>query len=241
MSGRNGFLRSRNRKGSDLIRAFFTPIPYLVQAWDKMTMVESCIWILYPHCEAMILKIYLIASLALVFLFVGCAEPVLKATPTPTPSVADIVKRTTPAVVQIVTPKSSGTGFFVRSDGVILTAGHLVEDVRTVDVIASDGRKWEGQVICRTPRRDLALVYVDDVNIPAVVLGDVEGLAPGDSVIKMGYAAGLPGSASVSSGIVSSIRADADTATVLVQTDAPLNPGDSGGAVARSRWLCCGY
>ncbi|PKB79005.1 MAG: hypothetical protein BZY88_15555 [SAR202 cluster bacterium Io17-Chloro-G9] len=151
-------------------------------------------------------------------------------------AITDIVAFIGPSIVRILTPQSEGTGIIVRSDGMILTANHLVEGIRlpqevlgSVEVVMSDGRSLTGRVVCQDPNADLAMVYVNEEGLPTVSLGDSEALVPGTGVIKLGYALNLPGSVSMATGIVSAIRRDQTSGMALIQTDAPLSPGDSGG------------
>ncbi|MBI4201390.1 MAG: trypsin-like peptidase domain-containing protein [Chloroflexi bacterium] len=118
----------------------------------------------------------------------------------------------------------------------ILTANHLVEGIRgpeqvlpTVEVVTAQGQRLEGYVICQDPVTDLAMVHVKKEGLPVVSLGDSTALVPGTEVIKMGYALNLPGTVSIATGIVSALRRDGASGATLIQTDAPLSPGDSGG------------
>lgn len=187
---------------------------------------------------------FLLAVVVLLALTVACSEPNLPTAtpeptftphPTPTPSVAEIFTNVGPGVVRILTRRSEGSGIIVRSDGMILTANHLVEGIRghqvlaTVDVVTSYGKRLKGYVVCQNPVTDLAIVHVKEGALPVVPLGDSAALVPGADVIKMGYALNLPGTVSIATGIVSAIRRDGDSGATLIQTDAPLSPGDSGG------------
>ena len=160
--------------------------------------------------------------------------PIATATPIAiaTPSITDIVNAVEPAIVRILTRRTEASGIIIRPDGIVLTAEHVVSDLgdlRDVIVFTSDGRQLEGAVICSNPEIDLAMVYVEAKGLPVVALGDPAYLARGYAVLKMGYALGLPGSVSVATGVVSAIRTDERSGSVLIKTDTPLNPGDSGG------------
>jgi len=170
------------------------------------------------------------------------------------------VKRVAPAVVNITTrtqPVSSifgggssgrdvGTGFIVRSDGVIVTNYHVIEGAVSIKVTlpAPDARSFTGRVIGSDSQHDLAVVKVDATGLPTVSLGNSSKLVLGERVIALGYALALPGGPTVTSGIVSSldrtiqvqdagggtgVQAISRTYEDALQTDAAINPGNSGG------------
>ncbi|MSQ40823.1 MAG: trypsin-like serine protease [Dehalococcoidia bacterium] len=151
--------------------------------------------------------------------------------PTPTPNPREIIARTSQSVVRITTATGAGTGFLVDPAGIILTAGHVVKDATVVTIEFSDGRKLEGTVKGRHLGGDVAVISVGASNLPVLKLGDSAALRPGDNVIKIGYALGLKGDPTVSTGIVSALRTEARTKVDYIQFDAQTNPGDSGGPV----------
>ncbi len=140
------------------------------------------------------------------------------------------------AVVKIGT----GSGFIVRSDGLIVTNDHVVAMLPTIEVTLADGRKLPGTIENRQPSADLALVKVQATGLPVIELGDSNKLVVGDPVAVVGNALVLEGPVSVTLGIVSGLdRSIASTTGStagtrlehMIQTDAPINPGNSGGPV----------
>lgn len=133
---------------------------------------------------------------------------------------------------------SSGSGFFVKSSGLIVTNRHVVEDKdASYSVILNDGRKLVATVIARDPLQDLALLKVDGDNFPVIPLGDSNALSIGRTVIAIGNALGEfqnTVSVGVISGLHRTIIAEggaggAEELRSVIQTDAAINPGNSGG------------
>ncbi len=168
---------------------------------------------------------------------------------TPTEVVA-VVERTLPAVVNVVseTPngRGEGTGFIVRSDGIVVTNWHVIENATRVRVLTSDEepREFSARVIGGDIQADLAVLDIEANRLPTVPIGNSSDLRLGQPVVALGYSLGLEGGPSVTSGIVSSLtrritvpdsgcgnecingaRVYAD----VIQTDAAINPGNSGG------------
>jgi putative serine protease PepD len=164
-------------------------------------------------------------------------------------AVAKVVDRVLPAVVNVVSEFSGGegegTGFVVRSDGIIVTNYHVVEGASKVTVLTSakDPVHYDARVIGGDVEADLAVLDVEATDLPTVPLGDSADLVLGQQVVAIGYALGLAGGPSVTSGVVSSLTRritvpDANCQecpngrriyTQVVQTDAAINPGNSGG------------
>ena len=162
-----------------------------------------------------------------------------------------VVKRVTPAVVTVtshvrstgpfggsVTDVTVGTGFVVGSDGLILTNAHVVEDAIDVVVTLPDGRELTAKVLATDEDHDLAVLDVDAQGLATLTLGDSSKVVVGERVIAVGYALDLSGGPTVTSGIISStqrtVQAQDSTGEVrtyreVLQTDAALNPGNSGG------------
>ena len=152
-------------------------------------------------------------------------------TPTPTPSLSDIVSRVRPAIVRIQNSQGGeGSGFVYDKRGLILTASHVVGTDITVRVTVGDTMQLQGVVVGRNDVLDVAVVKLSlSGDIFALVLGDSDQVAVGEEVIAIGYplGAGLGGQASVTKGIVSAKRSLGGNQ--YIQTDAPINPGNSGG------------
>jgi S1-C subfamily serine protease len=168
--------------------------------------------------------------------------------------IVSVVKRVAPAVVNVTTAvpnpdvffggddtgQGVGTGFVIRSDGIVVTNFHVVEGALNIKVTlpAPDNRSFAARVIGADQERDLAILKVSGTDLPTVPLGDAEGVQLGERVIALGYALALPGGPTVTSGIISSLArtvqaADAEGGTRTyqdaLQTDAAINPGNSGG------------
>ncbi len=165
-------------------------------------------------------------------------------------AVVEVVDRVLPAVVNVVSEGSGGqgegTGFIVRSDGVIVTNYHVVERATSVTVLTSEEepREFPARVIGGDIQADVAVLDVEAEGLPTVALGSSSDLELGQRVVAIGYALGLEGGPSVTSGIVSSLTRGPLTVsdpncevceggqrvyTDVIQTDAAINPGNSGG------------
>ncbi len=156
-------------------------------------------------------------------------------TPTPEPSVSDIVANLVDGLVQIVTPDARGSGFVVSNDGLIVTNAHLLEDHDLVTVRSVDGWSYAGMVLGKDEDLDLAVVKVTSRGgIRAMPLGDESKVRAGDLVIAMGFPLSdrLGEGYTITTGIVSSLREGGPAD--LVQTDAAINPGSSGGPLVNS-------
>ena len=125
-----------------------------------------------------------------------------------------------------------GSGVIVSADGIIITNNHVVAEAMDVEVLLADRRQYKGRVIATDPKTDVAVVKIDAAGLPTVPWGDSGRLAVGDFVLAIGNPLGLNGT--VTFGIVSAVgRADVGIADYedFIQTDAPINPGSSGGAL----------
>ena len=134
-----------------------------------------------------------------------------------------------------------GSGFIFTEDGYILTADHVVTGAERVLVSLPDRRRFEARVVARDPSTDVAVVKIEGENLPAARLGISDSLALGDWVLAVGSPAGML-QFTVTAGIVSATgrslgiigqasQADGRTAPIenFIQTDAAVNPGNSGG------------
>lgn len=131
-----------------------------------------------------------------------------------------------------------GSGFFISSDGFILTNRHVVEDQQaTYSVVTSDGKEYDAKILARDPVRDVAVIKIEGSGFPVATLGNSDGLKIGQTVIAIGNSLG-EFSNSVSRGIVSGLKrnlsagsgfGDSERLTDIIQTDAAINPGNSGG------------
>jgi len=202
--------------------------------------------------------------------------PVSSPRPTAPPaSIAGLVKASMPAVVGIVAVtarmgstdpfhdflermygtggaereqpvRGIGTGFFIRSDGLVVTNWHVVEGATDVAVqVGEDERPYRGVLVGKDDATDLALVRIEGGgNFPVISLGDSEGLEVGEWVVAIGNPFGL--SRSVTTGIISyKGRRDVNPAGKpgyydFIQTDAAINPGNSGGPLLDARGAVIG-
>ena len=191
-------------------------------------------------------------------------DPALPLRQAPVSSYAEAVRRAAPAVVnvyaaRIVTERlprnilqdpfgelgpryrqrleqSLGSGVIVDASGQVVTNHHVIADAAAIRVQLADGREADAQVIGRDPDTDLALLRIDLRDLPAIELGRSSALRVGDIVLAIGNPIGL--SATVTQGIVSATgRGQLGVAVFenFIQTDAPINVGNSGGALINTR------
>ena len=157
-------------------------------------------------------------------------------------SIAEIAARVSPSVVNISASSGqgadTGSGFFINSNGYILTNNHVIELAATqggqITVALADGNSYPARVIGREPVFDIAVLKIEVSNAPALTLGDSDKVVVGDSVIAIGSPLGLVGT--VTSGIISAKDRAVSTGSTsqnsfinAIQTDAAINPGNSGG------------
>jgi putative serine protease PepD len=157
-------------------------------------------------------------------------------------SIANLAARVIPGVVSISVSASggsgTGSGFFLSSDGYLLTNNHVVEAAATsgtISVAISTGKKYTAKIVGRDSSYDLAVLKIDVTGAPTLQLGDSEKVAVGDAVIAIGSPLGLAGT--VTSGIISAKNRPVTTGSDsgessfinALQTDAAINPGNSGG------------
>ncbi len=147
-------------------------------------------------------------------------------TPTPVPSVSDIVRRVSPAVVRISTNEGSGSGIVIDPSGYILTNYHVVSG-STAYVHLIDGRVFPSTLLGFDEIRDLAVLKIDANSLTSARLEPNKKLSLGDEVIAIGYPLG--GDMTVTRGIISAFTRLDQTDVEYIQTDAAVNPGNSGG------------
>src|SRR5579862_591911 len=158
--------------------------------------------------------------------------------------VSDVVERVGPSVVRVDVRRrganaGSGSGVIVSPDGLILTNSHVVQGSRGAEVTTLEGRQLHARVLGDDPDCDLALLRIDDsATLSAARLGDSAKLKRGQIAIAIGNPLGFD--ASVTAGVVSalgrSLRAKSGRMIEdVIQTDAALNPGNSGGPLVSAR------
>ncbi|MFJ3406063.1 S1C family serine protease [Promicromonospora sp. NPDC090134] len=154
-------------------------------------------------------------------------------------SIVRVVDAVLPSVaaLSVRTARGAGAGSasVIPGDRLLLTSAHVVESATDVRAAFSDGSEVAARVIGRDPLSDLAVLRADDDLPPALTLGDAAALRVGQLVVAVGNPLGLAGS--VTAGIVSALGRSLPTGAgriidEVVQTDAALNPGNSGGALA---------
>ena len=125
-----------------------------------------------------------------------------------------------------------GSGFFIRKDGTVLTAAHVVEEANQVYVVTYEKKYYPAKVIRQDRERDLAVLQLEG-KFPApasLPLGDSKKLEVGEPILAVGNPFGF--TFTVTSGIVSALdRQLKENGIGLIQTDAPINPGNSGGPI----------
>jgi serine protease DegQ len=175
-------------------------------------------------------------------------------------SYAPAAQRASPAVVSVITSKSQaalgphsgdpwfryffgdggepeaqsgiGSGVIVSAEGYVLTNNHVVDRMDDIEVVLSDGRRAQAEVVGTDPETDLAVLRIKLDKLPTVTFGDSEALQVGDVVLAIGNPFGV--GQTVTSGIVSALgrnQLGINTFENFIQTDAAINPGNSGGAL----------
>jgi S1-C subfamily serine protease len=146
-----------------------------------------------------------------------------------------VAREITPAVVSVSTGSGSGSGVFIAKEGVILTNAHVVQNAPRVQVGLADGRALTGEVLGRDPLVDVAVVRVGIQNAPTAPLGDSDQLQVGQAAIAVGNPLGLE--RSVTTGVVSAINRSPRGLGLegLIQTDAAISVGNSGGPLVDSQ------
>jgi Do/DeqQ family serine protease len=173
-------------------------------------------------------------------------------------SFAPLVKRVSPAVVNIYTTttararrlpfpfpgmpqqegqrvqNSLGSGVLVKADGLIVTNAHVVKGAEEIRVVLADRREFDAKLVTQDERYDLALLHIDTAGeqFPFLEMRDSDSIEVGDVVLAIGNPFGL--NQTVTSGIISALARSAggiNDSSFFIQTDAAINPGNSGGAL----------
>ena len=172
------------------------------------------------------------------------------ATPTPTPAatatplpVTDLYRQVVPSVVLITTSKGSlGSGVIVTDTGTVLTAHHVVSGGGDISIVFADGTKTSATIATAYPKIDIATLTpkkLPEVVVPATLGG---GVAVGSDVVAIGNPLGLRDSTTtgIVSGLNRTTKTKAGSLSGLIQFDAAVNPGSSGGPLLNTQGLVVG-
>ena len=133
------------------------------------------------------------------------------------------------------TVRGQGSGFILSADGIILTNAHVVKDAKEVTVKLTDRRELRAKVLGVDPKTDIAVLKIDAKNLPVVTIGSSTDLKTGEWVLAIGSPFGFENT--VTAGVVSAKGRSLpdDSAVPFIQTDAAVNPGNSGGPLFNAR------
>jgi S1-C subfamily serine protease len=161
-------------------------------------------------------------------------------------TVSGVAEKLTPSVAHLAVSRrtrrgraeGAGSGVAISSDGYMLTSAHVIAGGTGVSATFSDGRELSAEVVGSDPLSDLAVVRVDARDLSPAQLGDADDLRVGQLVVAIGSPMGLAGT--VTAGVVSALGRSLPTSSGsagrlvenVIQTDAALNPGNSGGALS---------
>ena len=203
-----------------------------------------------PRAAALAVTVLLVAVFAILTVLATHRGPARAASPaatpkstaTASPSVSAIYQRVRPSVVVVRTNDALGSGVIVADDATIVTANHVIAGATKITVTFYDGTTTSAAVVSTNPKADVALL--SPASLPQVIVPAALGGGPnvGAQVVAVGNPLGLADS--VSAGVVSGLDRTAQTAegtfSGLIQFDASVNPGSSGGPLLDARGLVVG-
>ena len=164
-------------------------------------------------------------------------------------AISKVVENVSPSVVTIIgnydgtgtansynNPTAHGSGVIYKSNGYIVTNAHVVEDIKNLTVVLTDGTILPAKLLYSDKDSDLAIVKVEKIGLNAITMADSSTVLPGKTAIAIGTPISLSMRNSVTKGIVSGNGVSlTDSYYKLIQTDAAINPGNSGGPLLNSK------
>ncbi|MEA4961825.1 S1C family serine protease [Lutispora sp.] len=164
--------------------------------------------------------------------------------------VVPIAKKVSPSIVAIKIKKNvrdffgdsylsegTGSGIIINAQGHIVTNNHVVDGSNDIIVVLKDGKELPAKIVGKDAQTDLAVIKVEEKNLPYAELGDSSTLEVGELAVAIGSPMGTDYAGSVTAGIISGLDRKifvGDKNMTLIQTDAAINPGNSGGALVNS-------
>jgi S1-C subfamily serine protease len=157
-------------------------------------------------------------------------------------AVLNVIGKLTPVVVLVSTNIGVGSGTIIRANGYVLTAYHVVQGSTSITVTLSTGEKLGATVAASDTNLDIAILKITSTrtDFPVATLGSSASANVGDDVVAIGFPMDLVGPASFTKGIISAFRTDdgsffANNGERYIQTDAAVNPGNSGGPLVNMK------
>ena len=196
-----------------------------------------------PHAKRHLGKAAVMLSTAAIIVVTGTATVTyVGSRPLTTEQVAAKVCPSVVGVVQYqknrVSESGEGSGIILSSDGYIVTNNHVVDGACKLEVVTSDGKRYQAKNVGSDVRTDLALIKIKAAGLKTAEFGDSDSCHVGDQVVAIGNPSGLRLAGSVTQGIISATCRNIDVGNGpmnLLQTDAAINPGNSGGALVDMR------
>ena len=153
-------------------------------------------------------------------------------------TVSSVAEALGPAVALVESGKGHGSGVVLTPDGLVVTNSHVVGDRKSVHIVLPDGHRLDARVLGADPDTDLAVIKADGAGLPSALLGDSQTLRRGQIAIAIGNPLGFE--STVTAGVISALGRSLRSPNGrpiedVIQTDAALNPGNSGGALVSSR------
>lgn len=164
-------------------------------------------------------------------------------------NVVEIARRVRPAIVTVNVGRAglegNGSGVIIRSDGYVVTNHHVIEGVGSVQVELASGKSYSARIVGSDAETDIAVVKIDAPNLSVAPLGSAKDLEVGQLAVAIGSPLGLAGGPSVTVGVISALGRTVESGggkdlLDMIQTDAPIAPGSSGGALLDERGAVVG-